>query len=347
MGTYNLQVKEMYRHTAIWLCIAFYMYIFGSPDGGLFVKLIFTVTFVLSLTVPYYLLLLYVYPRFFENNKLFFGTLLIAVSVLFLLIDYANNKFILPFFNVHTARETFAPMDSIKVSMLKFLLIGFAATGVYLNRRSLLKIKYSYEREKLEITEELAFLSNQFHSHLTFNFISFCHGQLLRISKKSAESMENFASMLLYSLNTKPGQFISIAQEIEYIENFIEIQRCITTEVYVTFKHEGEHENFKILQGIFSVFVENAFKHGIYSNEKKPIIIILEICDDNLLFEIENQRKIGSKSISNGIGLKNIKEVLEIFYKDSYSLNIFTNDYNYKIKLTIKLDKLCIPDVLI
>jgi len=340
MGSYTLHVREIYRHITIWLCIALYMYVFGSPEGTMFVKISFVFTFIVILAIPYYLLLLYVYPKYFDSNKIIFLIAFTLTILLFLTMDYVNIKFILPLFNIHRVRENFTFFDSIRVSLLKFLLVGFAATGVYLNRRSVLKVRDANEKEKLLITEELAFLANQFHSHLTFNFINFCHGHLMRISSKSADSLESFASMLLYSLNTKPGQLISVAQEIEYIENFIEVQRCITSEVYINFKHEGNFETFKILQGIFSVFVENAFKHGVYSNEKNPIAIEFIISGEDLFFTIENQKKIGTKSVSNGIGLTNIKQALEIFYKDSYSLNIFARDFNYKTVLTLKLDKL-------
>ena len=335
----NLSKQEVFRHIAIWICLAIYIFAFFSVEGPILTKIIFTFLFLLNMAIPYYLLLFYAIPfLFFKKWMLFLGIFLVSVIV-FIAIDFIHIKLILPFFNVHRLRENFSVIDFLKVVFLRFLLIVFAATGVFFNRNSIQKVKEFNESKKILMATELDFLSNQFHSHLTFNFINFCHGHLLAISSVAAETFENFAGMLNYSLNAKPGKFISLVEEFNYIEYFIEVQRCITSTVFVDLRQEGSCGSLQILHGVLSVFVENAFKHGIYSDETNPIKIHSTIHTESVFFYIENKKENYEGTSPSGVGLTNIKQALEIFYKDEYSLTIENSDSTYIVKLNLKLNK--------
>ena len=311
-----------------------------SVDGPLIAQIIFTIVFILNLLIPYYLILLYIFPRYYEKNRLLFFIGYSCVILIFLGIDYTHMKVLLPFLNGHRIRSDYALKDFLKTSFSRFSLLAFASTGVYLNRRSIQRVKESNEMEKNAISKELTFLSNQFHSHLTYNFMSFCHGQLIRVSANAAYKFENFSRMLHYSLNAKPGEFIPLTTEIEYIENFIEIQRCITSDVFITFTYTGEIEKYQILQGVFSVFVENAFKHGNFSDPANPIVINISVKEGNLYFYTKNKIENQKNSTSSGIGLTNIKQALEIFYKDSHLFSKEDSNATYIIELTLKLHHL-------
>jgi two-component system LytT family sensor kinase len=335
----NLSKKELYRHLAIWLCLTIYIFIFLSVDGPVIAKFVFTIVYILNFVIPYYIILLYIFPKYYDNHKMLFLISYFFAILFFVAIDYAHFKVLLPFLNGHRTRSDYPFSEFLKVSLIRFSLLAFASTGAYMNRSAIKRVMRSNEEEKNAISKELSFLSNQFHSHLTYNFMSFCHGHLMRVSEKAAHPFEYFSQMLHYSFNLKPGGFIPLRKEIDYIENFIKIQRCITTDVFVNFTYSGEIERYKILQGIFSVFAENAFKHGNFSDPKNPVSINIEVKEDKLFFCIQNKIERHKNSFSSGIGLANVKQALEIFY-NSHSLNKEDNKITYKIELTLKLDYL-------
>jgi sensor histidine kinase YesM len=63
---------------------------------------------------------------------------------------------------------------------------------------------------------------------------------------------------------------------------------------------------------------------------------------DKLKFEIENSvsKVLNDKYLNQegkGIGLKNIRERLELIYKDKYKLDIIYDEKTFKVKLEIDL----------
>ncbi|MDY6800084.1 MAG: GHKL domain-containing protein [Bacteroidota bacterium] len=90
-------------------------------------------------------------------------------------------------------------------------------------------------------------------------------------------------------------------------------------------------------------FVENAFKHGFQDSGNSFINIQLSVDNNSLEFNVENSlnKQTEDKYLKlegKGIGLKNIKERLELIYKNKYQLDIFEKENTFVVKLEIKLD---------
>jgi sensor histidine kinase YesM len=85
-------------------------------------------------------------------------------------------------------------------------------------------------------------------------------------------------------------------------------------------------------------FVENAFKHGMGSQNKPIIKITMLVENKTLTFEVENEivENGESKDDSSGIGLANAKRRLELLYNQNYSLNISEDNNLFKVHLKIK-----------
>ena len=96
---------------------------------------------------------------------------------------------------------------------------------------------------------------------------------------------------------------------------------------------------------ILQPFIENAFKHGTGKEISSPWIkILLNLNDrDELCFSIENSRPATPDEDrienANGIGLKNVKERLNIIYPGSHTLEITDREKYFRVVLTIKLNK--------
>ena len=85
--------------------------------------------------------------------------------------------------------------------------------------------------------------------------------------------------------------------------------------------------------------MENAFKHGVSYNEPSFIHISLQVNDGRLFFRCVNSKHEKRETGTGGIGLENVKKRLQLIYGDSYRLEICDGQKNYKVVLTIPLNK--------
>jgi two-component system LytT family sensor kinase len=258
------------------------------------------------------------------------------MKVLFFIVwDYIHVFKILPALNAHTERDTLKLTEFIKSSLLLYAYVIFSTVGTYYNWYSLARFKIVIEKDRNMLNLELNHLKHQFNSHLTFNFLNFCYSKMLSISPHAALRLENYSEMLHYSLKTQNSLPQTLEDEIEYIKNFISIQECITNDVNYTLDIEGESSDFIIQPMILPFFIENAFKHGDISDKQNPIKIKLRIEEKDLCFFIfnkktQNLKKTASKYIGNSI-----QQTLDMFYSNTYTLDIKNLDKTYIISLKL------------
>lgn len=338
MKTVKFSKNTLLRHALIWLCLILYVTFFNFVVGSPISKFFYVPIFIGNFIIAYYVLLNIVFPNFFEKNKIQFVLFYLFVVCLFVTIDYIHLKKVLPFLGGHTPRGDLPLYNFINRSILLFSYVAFTSAGWYLNFRSIQRDQEKSEREKNIISRELNFLKNQFNSHLTFNFLSFCYGKMLIYSPKEAKSIENFSEMLHYSFNHKLSEYVSLTNEIQYIENFIEVQKCLTSSVCVKFNYTGDVSKCDILPMLLGIFVENSFKHGVVNDSKNPILIALAVENNEILFRIENTRTNSKNKISTGIGLQNAKKILSLFYENRHSLKINEENNTYSCELNLKLE---------
>jgi sensor histidine kinase YesM len=213
----------------------------------------------------------------------------------------------------------------------------FVMTITYL-RSSILKSKEEYKKLQLSesrLLRELNFLKHQFNSHITFNFLNYCYCNVYKTSENTAEAIDLFSNMLRYSLEVGSDQKVPLEREVEYINNFIELQRLLTTEVCVVFRQQGDIKNKVVLSRIFVTFVENAFKHGVINNVERPIEIYLSTQLQSLHFIVSNAKSNKKHSFNTGIGNENVKQVLDLYYPDKYELMIKDDIDNYQCELKL------------
>lgn len=332
----KLPLQIYFRHIIIWLCLIIYMSLGNFVTGTTISKFIYVAIFILCFLLIYYTLLLVVFPSFFETKRLLFVLCFVAVASIYVLLDFLHLKIILPFFGGQTPGINLPFSEFVKGSLLLFSFVGFSSLGSYLNLRSFERAKEGAKKEKNTISREIIFLQNQFNSHLTFNFLNFCYSKVLRSSPKAAESIEYFSEMLHYSLNNKPEKYVLLQKEVDYINHFISVQKCLSNEVFAELKVQGETNQFTILPKILGIFIENSFKHGTFNDPGNPINISLSIKNNELLFCIKNIKTSKIPISNSGIGLKNVKQLLALFYPGSlHQLIINETELDYTTQLTL------------
>ena len=91
---------------------------------------------------------------------------------------------------------------------------------------------------------------------------------------------------------------------------------------------------------LFLSFLENAFKHGVsYQAESFVSFKIVQI-ESKLYCNIKNSKHKNKGNLVktySGIGLTNIKKSLNLLFGKDYQLNIYENDKEFEVQLTIPI----------
>ena len=184
---------------------------------------------------------------------------------------------------------------------------------------------------------QLNTLKGQINPHFIFNSLNNIRGLILEDTKKSREMITRLSEMLRYSLTKNELNAIDLEDELEMVDNYISISK-IQMEDRLQFDKNIEVNPFgiKIPPMIIQMLVENAAKHGI-ANLKNGGVISLNIKQEQkkLIIEVSNSGKLSIDSNSTQLGLKNIKQRLELLYKGKAHFNL--TEKNNQVIATIQI----------
>ena len=89
---------------------------------------------------------------------------------------------------------------------------------------------------------------------------------------------------------------------------------------------------------LFFVFIENAFKYGLKS-ENPFLRMILKTTEKDIYFSIENDdSKISNSTKYKGLGIENAKRRLDLLYPEKHVLSIHKKENVFKVELQINLN---------
>jgi two-component system, LytTR family, sensor kinase len=202
--------------------------------------------------------------------------------------------------------------------------------------------KLQKENEAVKLAMELQLLRSQISPHFLFNILT----NLVSLARKRSGDLETSLLMLsglmrymLYDANKR----ISLQQEIEYLESYVELQKLrFGRDVKIVFNIELSQPgaDYNIEPMLLIPFVENAFKHGTDYADQPIIDINLAVRDGKLVFLVKNNYEEGtaaSKDETSGIGLNNVRSRLTLLYPDRHELSIQTDNNLFNVNLTLQL----------
>lgn len=190
----------------------------------------------------------------------------------------------------------------------------------------------SIEEERLKKDAELDALQYQITPHFMYNTLnSIKYAALIKGDQELGRLIGDFVELLQASINKK-GTFITVADEVHILENYIHLQEfryrnCFEVEYDIDKEACGCFLPRLILQPL----VENAILHGMDMKEEKGRLIIRAKVEGGRLslFVIDNGRgmtqeqinilltsKVKKNSGLSAIGIPNVKERLSLYYGD-------------------------------
>jgi hypothetical protein len=199
--------------------------------------------------------------------------------------------------------------------------------------------KKAVENEKL--TAELNFLKAQINPHFLFNTLNNLYYLVYTKSDNATIIIDKLSKMMRYMIYDTNHPKVLLSKEIEYMENYIDLERLrLNNEIPIRLQIKGNTDDVKIVPLVFITFLENAFKHGVSSNQKGAWVDVnILLRGRECVYTVENS-KLGTSPNANGksgIGLQNVQRRLELSYPEDYNLEIDDSPDRYKVQLKILL----------
>ncbi len=188
-----------------------------------------------------------------------------------------------------------------------------------------------------KITSELANLKAQINPHFLFNTLNGIYGLALTKSDKTADYLSKLSSIMRYSLTETSAEKVPLENEINYLKNYIELQKIRLTETTsVNFTVKGLIDSQQITPLLLINFIENAFKYGVSNEVHTEILIHLVVEKNAISMHIKND-KVNLNEIfsSHETGLKNVKRQLDLIYENHYKLKIDNTEKTFEVNLTL------------
>lgn len=316
----------------IWLAILFLLIVNNVDEFGIILWTIIVPYTVMIILIHYFYLIPFAAkPKFWSKKYLsnLFPVLLVTGFIISLIINifWGEAEDIIPVFCL-----TFSYALLIAVPL---------AWYIYKNDKD--KVFLISQLGKSQA--DLSFLRSQINPHFLFNTLNSLYGTALQENaERTSEGIQKLGDMMRFMLYENNQDHIALAREINYLKNYIDLQKlriAHSPQISIETRIDEPFNQLKIAPMLLIPFVENGFKHGISLNEPSFIKINLEIPDNRLFFSVTNTvhpvRVRDTEKNNGGIGLENVKQRLEMLYHNKYQLVIRENEKEFFVHLTLTL----------
>jgi LytS/YehU family sensor histidine kinase len=191
---------------------------------------------------------------------------------------------------------------------------------------------------------ELNFLKAQLNPHFFFNSLNTIYSLSISKSPKTSDAILNLSELMRYMLSDKKDsgleQKVKLTQEIDYITNYIELQKLrITPNNLIDFSIQGDISHVEVFPLLFISFIENAFKFGIHPVDKNLIKINFKVDKNVLEFTVVNSIHFQKSSYDSfGLGNQNSHRRINLYYPNNI-LRVDSDNNFYTVYLKINIDE--------
>lgn len=333
MKTYK---KELLFQVILTLVLYFF-YAFRSHHPKLLLSDVFFFInyFSGALLINYVLLSRFLYSK---KYVAFIFLTIVVIGYVIVIEEFVIEKIFFPYSRGLEFMGVLISIGEVVPILLIFVSFKFGWDSVHKQ----LKIE---QLDEAVIESQSAFLQTQITPHFLFNSLNNIYAYSFENTKKTSELILGLSDLLRYVIYDSKINKKSMTDELKFIKDFIalnEVQMEGHGKVNLSIT-DTSTKNLTIAPLIFIVFIENAFKHSTNSLSKKiKIDISFEITDTYIRFKCFNNFTSLSNStgLSKGIGLKNVKERLNLLYPNCYELTIEEESELYGVQLLINCETL-------
>jgi two-component system, LytTR family, sensor kinase len=271
--------------------------------------------------------------------------LLLAPVALELLRQGLGHRWPHRLFSLHGAADSSAWM--LALVLLATVLAVATPIKIWNNARIEHRLQ---EQEKLLLAARIEALANQINPHFLFNTLTSI-SSLIRTQPETARMLITKLSGLLRRLMRSTDHFVTLREEIESIDEYLDIEVVrFGPQLKVDKQIEAKTLDVIVPSMILQPLIENSIKHGLARKVGGGRITIktvaradghtiIEVHDDGLGMTEERLEH----ALEEGIGLSNVNERLRTIYGPHYSLKL-TSVPNQGTCASVEIPDIALPE---
>ena len=205
------------------------------------------------------------------------------------------------------------------------------------------------QRSKLESqasTAQLAMLRYQLNPHFLFNTLnSISTLVLLKQTERANAMLARLSSFLRYTLVNEPSAQVTLAQEVETLKLYLEIEKMrFEDRLRPHFRIDPATIGARLPSLLLQPLIENAIKYAVTPSEGgADIWLSATRIGDMVRIEVADNGSGGAEGLvatqSTGVGLANTKDRLAQAYGQDHSFTTKTNEHGgFSVTVDIPLD---------
>ena len=244
---------------------------------------------------------------------------LVAATLLFAVLDAVNFSYIQTNQSGLTLTRTAASMY-----VTFTVLAGWSALYFGINFYILVEEQIDQMRD-LEIqasSAQLAMLRYQLNPHFLFNTLnSISTLVLLKQTERANAMLSRLSSFLRYTLANEPTAHVTVAQEVETLKLYLEIEKMrFEDRLRPKFDVDPRAEHARLPSLLLQPLVENAIKYAVTPQEEgAEICVEVRLVGEKVQIAVSDtgpglQDNALPASLSTGVGLQNIRDRLAQAY---------------------------------
>ena len=347
----ELDKKFFYKNLRTWLFIfalvVSMVFLLNGNDFAVQIipALLFTITLAFFFYLVFFILVIFSEQQLLARVVAIFGCYVLALGTWTGLLYLENSlppnaeKFIINAFIV----------------FIYFSIVAAAALGYWYYRRNRQREKTNtrLEMQNLDLKanllqSELNFLRAQINPHFFYNCLNFIYSDVRRTNPKAAEATLLLADLMRYAAsgNQAAGGNVLLEEEWAQIHNLLRLHQLRFDEPpAIETILNGNADGIRITSHILLTFAENQLKYADLTDAAHPAIFQCDIGenDDCIRIHIHNNKSKAAPVSQTGIGLKNIKERLNLLWPGRHRLHIEDTAGTYSLTLEMPVIKNNIP----
>lgn len=329
--------KRWVIHIIFWLCVLFFYVLFFGRSNSNYLQTLFFVSLLMPVTIATtYLINYYMVPEFLmrgEYATFLLYTFYLMMTALFMEMMVALLTFIaVAGLNIRDMNAASFDVVFLLTSLLMVVFLGVAIKMILHWRQS----REDYQklmREKIE--SELKFLKAQLNPHFLFNTLNNLYYLASQKSDRTPQAILQLSEILDYVLISSKAVFVPMVEELKQVDNYIALELLRYEDRVKVYRHiAGEVSNKKIAPMVLITLIENAFKHGVMpSIHSAWIEMNFEVDKEWISIVVRNSHN--GKPSGKGVGLVNLRNQLDLIYKNIYEIEINKSERDYEVKLKL------------
>ncbi len=256
--------------------------------------------------------------------------ILLAAAIVFILTHAALFSTItFGFFGVHSYAYAFSKVLTYS-SVTDLMIVSGVVGGLhaYHAYRTLQDREVATAHLQASLTEaRLQALRGQLNPHFLFNTLNAISVLALKNDQKAVvQTLSRLSDLLRISLAAEPLREVPLANELEFIDGYLEIQRLRFPDRLTIVRHiDNEAMDGLVPSMILQPLVENAVVHGIAPHAGKGVLTLTAACDNgHLRLEVRDSGPgfISAEPARTGIGLQNTRARLDQLYGEAHTFAV-------------------------